>query len=161
MKPPPLFNITKQSCIVLLEHIYYWFLNCQSLICPLLSTNATPVLIQNHKTTCIFLPGNLFQLISKQPSIDLILVDQQWKPYPCSISQNNIYCTTWKCISILFINYLALIWPLLITTATPITVQYNKQAVLYCLEMYFNLFLNCQSLILFLLRINSTPISFQ
>ena len=74
-----------------LESYSKLFLNCQALISPFLSTHATPIPFQRHKTSFVLLFVNLFQINYKLPSINLILVDHWCYPNYCSFSQ--IRCT--------------------------------------------------------------------
>ena len=56
-----------------------------------------------------------------------------------------------------FLNCQALIFPLLVSNASPKPVQYHKKSLFYFLEIYFILFLNSQALMFPLLSNYGTP----
>ena len=138
-----------------------FILNLKSHIFPLLSTNATSIPFKYHKKICILLLGNLFQLISNLPIIYLPLFGHQWNPLPCSMSQNKALAYYLEINSNLFMNCLIFICLLLITNSTSTPVQYQKISCIVLLGKNYNLLLNWQSLILFLLSTNATPITFR
>ena len=68
-------------------------MNLLAWICVLLSTNATPVPDQCHKTSCILLLGDIFQLISKLQSNDLPLNEHQCNPIPLQYHKTSCIFT--------------------------------------------------------------------
>ena len=102
MQLPYLFNIRKQGVSYYLEICSKLFLNCKAMICFLLRSNLTPIPVYYHNTNSILMLGDVLQSIYNLPRIDLYLVDHQCNPHPCSISQNKLYFTDWKCIPIDF-----------------------------------------------------------
>ena len=69
---------------------------------PLMITNTTPIPDKYHKKSCILLPVNLFQLIYELTNIDVPLVDHQYNPHICSVSQTKLYSTAQKYIPYAF-----------------------------------------------------------
>ena len=161
MKTPGLLNITKQAVFYSLGIYFNWFLNWQALICPLLSTNSTPIPVHYHKTSCIL-------FIQKFIPIDFLTVDHWFVPCPASMHPPFLFDITRKAVTYCIVNHTnwflnrqAFFIPLLRTNATPNPLQYHKKAVFYCFEMYFCWFIFCQTLICPLLITNATPIPVQ
>ena len=87
------------NCSISQSKIYFFCLemypnstiNCKALICPFLTTNATPTYDRYHKPSCIVLLGNFFQLIYKIQSIGFPLVDHQCNPQLFNITKQAVF----------------------------------------------------------------------
>ena len=131
------------------------------MICLLLRSNLTPIPVYYHNTNSILMLGDVLQFIYNLPRIDLYLVDHQCNPHPCSISQNKLYFTDWKCIPIDF-KFAKHLFPLFEYQCNPRTYSIPlKKAVFNYLYIYSNLSLNCQALISPWFSTNGIPIPVQ
>ena len=136
-------SISQNRLYLLPGSFFNKFLNLQAFICPLLSTNSSPIHVQYHKTSYVLLLGYLFQFLKADKNWYVLC----WAPMKSPPLFNNKLQAVLHWLEMfynLFLQFKALMCPLFSTNTTPLHVKYHKSSCIYFLGIYSNWFLNWQ-----------------